>query len=94
MHGERRLVGVGDGLVGLDQDHSLAQAGDDLPEFMPVDIRRHARIALSHPELPRWQRGTNGLPRKPVSVGWLVIRDHENDTARPNLVFTAWKAAS
>ena len=54
-------VGVGDGLVGLDQDHALAQPGDDLPELMPVDPRRNSSRAPRLPSLPSRQRGTNGL---------------------------------
>jgi hypothetical protein len=46
VHRERRLVGVGDGLVGLDQDHAFAEAGDDLPELVSVDAHRHCRTTF------------------------------------------------
>jgi hypothetical protein len=65
VHGQSRLVGIGDRLVRLDQDHALAEAGDDLPEFMPVNARRHdpsgprlritARSAARHKRVARKQ---------------------------------------
>ena len=36
VHLQRGLVGVGDGLVRLDQDHALGQAGNDLLELRAV----------------------------------------------------------
>ena len=36
MHLQRRLVGVGDGLVRLDEDHAFGQASDDLFQLRPV----------------------------------------------------------
>jgi hypothetical protein len=43
VHRQGGLIGIRDGLIGLDQNHALTQAGDDLPEFMPVHAHRHGR---------------------------------------------------
>ncbi len=60
VHRQGGGVGVRDGLVGLDQDHALAQAGDDLPEFMPVDARRHRSRTPCRARRPSGSRAQTG----------------------------------
>ena len=60
MHLERSLIGIGDGLVWLDQDHALGQRGNDLLQLRTIRgvITRGAGCVLGQ---PRNISGTHGL---------------------------------
>ena len=44
MHRERGFVGIGDGLIGLDQDDAFGQSGDDLLQLRAVDVFGHGWV--------------------------------------------------
>ena len=66
VHCEGGIVGPGYALVGVDQDHALAKARNDLLELRSIDLFRHINLFIQRVadlSTSVWRQGRNGLRR-------------------------------